>query len=151
MKYKMQNRYSIKERRNLGTKRIGTIVLLPMICLALSLAIIGELLQQTSIELKQLKKGQYHLQANWLADAGAQRAVEKLTSQQKYSGETWRLQPEEIGGKFPGEVIIQIIRSNKNNKFITIRTQASYPANAIQRVRVNRDWTFDRKDSPSNN
>ncbi|MDF1744711.1 MAG: hypothetical protein P1V19_13530 [Gimesia sp.] len=151
MKFKIRKLRSIKKLQNSRTKRGGSVVLIPMICLILALAIIGELLQQTSIELKQLKKGQHHLQANWLADAAAQRAVEKLSQQQKYAGETWKIQPAEIGGTFPGEVIIEIVRTNPNSKSLTIRTLASYPANAIERVRIIREWPFELQDRSSNN
>lgn len=151
MKYQTRNLTSIKRRRKLGTKRSGTIVLIPMICLVLALAVIGELLQQTSIELKQLKKGQYHLQANWLADAAAQRAAEKLSHQQKYAGETWKVQPAEIGGAFPGEVIIEIVHTNPNSKSLTIRTLASYPANVVERVRVIHEWPFELKNTSTKN
>ena len=143
MKPQTRNLISITGRQNSRRKRSGSIVLIPMICLVLALAIIGELLQQTSIELKQVKKGQYHLQANWLADAAAQRAAEKLSHQQKYAGETWKVQPMEIGGTFPGEVIIEIVRTTPNSKSIIIRTLASYPANAMERVRVIREWPFE--------
>ena len=36
--------------------RKGAVVIIPLVCLILTLAIIGELLKQTSIELNQLKK-----------------------------------------------------------------------------------------------
>ncbi|MFK7777762.1 MAG: hypothetical protein QM501_06520 [Gimesia sp.] len=147
----MTNLISIRGRRNRKTNRRGTIILLPMICLVLALAIIGELLQQTSMELKQIKKGQHHLQAVWLADAAAQRAAKKLSHQQNYAGETWKLQPAEIGGMLPGEVIIEIERTNQKNNFITIRTLASYPANTMERVRVIREWPFELNGESSKN
>tara|TARA_R110002095_G_scaffold215335_1_gene209230 strand:- start:73456 stop:73809 length:354 start_codon:yes stop_codon:yes gene_type:complete len=114
-----------------------------MICLVLSLAVIGGLLKQTSIELKQLKKEQYLIQANWLADAAAQRAVRKLRSQQNYIGETWNVLPEEIGGEFPGSVVIEINQSSQNNQSLTIRTLASYPSKVTERVRIIREWPFE--------
>lgn len=147
----MQNLTSKTRYQAYRVNRRGTIILIPMICLVLSLAIIGELLQQTSIELKQLKKGQYHLQSNWLADAAAQRAVEKLIHQQNYAGETWKLPAEEIGGKFPGEVIIEIKRTTSNSQSLTIRTLASYPANAVERVRVIREWPIEILNNTSSN
>lgn len=129
-----------EQRQPRWIQRRGTIVLIPMLCLVLSLAVIGGLLKQTSIELKQLKKEQYLTQANWLADAAAQRAVRKLREEQNYTGETWTLLPEEIGGKFPGSIVIEINRSPQNNQSITIRTLASYPSKGLERVRVIREW-----------
>jgi len=134
---------SSETQQKRGVYRRGTIILIPLVCLVLSLAVIGELLKQSSLELKQLKKEQYHLQAIWLADAAAQRAIDKLNTQQDYQGETWALLPEEIGGAFPGEVIINVDRRNQTSKFITIRAQASYPATAAERVRIIREWPFE--------
>tara|TARA_R110002095_G_scaffold191683_2_gene169323 strand:- start:2613 stop:3074 length:462 start_codon:yes stop_codon:yes gene_type:complete len=140
-----------KRRKNNRLNRRGTIVLIPMVCLILSLAVIGELLKQSSIEIKQLKKEQQYLQASWLADAAAQRAVGKLSHQENYAGETWVLPPEEIGGRFPGEVIIEIMRDKQNDKSITIRTQASYPAKVTERVRIVREWPFKLSQTSSRN
>ncbi len=145
MKQKInKSRSSISEKgQHYRTNRGGSIVLIPMICLVLSLTIIGELLKQSSIELKQLKKEQYRIQSIWLADAAAQRAITKLRNQPDYDGEVWSLLPEEIGGNFPGEVLIEIERNVQNDKSFTIRTTASYPAKVTERVRIIREWPFD--------
>ncbi|WP_417386908.1 hypothetical protein [Gimesia sp.] len=121
--------------------RKGAVVVIPLVCLILALAIIGELLKQTKIELNQLKKSQHHLQATWLADAAVQRTIRKLRDNVSYSGETWLISPQEIGSTFPGEVIIEIDRESKQNQnIILIHTKASYPAQASERVRVIREW-----------
>ena len=142
MKQKTVNHRSItrEQQQPCLTHRRGTIVLIPMLCLVLSLAVIGGLLKQTSIELKQLKKEQFLIQANWLADAAAQRAARKLREEQNYTGETWTVLPEELGGKFPGSIVIEINRSPQNNQPITIRTLASYPSKGLERVRIVREW-----------
>lgn len=142
---------SSRKQQNQRYARSGSAVLIPMVCLVLSLTIIGELLKQSSIEHKQLIKEQYRLQSIWLADAAAQRAAVKLSHQPDYKGETWTLSPEEIGGKYPGEVFIKIDRNQKNNKLITIRTEASYPAKETARVRTIREWPFVIRDNISNN
>lgn len=131
--------------------RRGTVVLVPMLCLILSLTIIGVLLKQTSIEHKQLKKEQYRLQSIWLTDAAAQRAAVKLGSQPDYHGELWRLLPEEIGGEFPGEVSIEIDRNEKNKNLITIRTIASYPIKMTERVRIIKEWPIELPNTKPNN
>ena len=118
---------SIKNHQKIAHHRCGSIVLIPMVFLILSLAVIGVLLKQTSIEHKQLKKEHYQLQSLWLADAAAQRAVVKLGTQPDYDGEIWKLLPEEINGEFPGEVHIEIDRSQKDKNIVTIRIEASYP------------------------
>lgn len=133
------------------TNRAGSVVLIPMICLVLSLTIIGELLKQSSIEIKQLKKVQYRLQSSWLADAAAQRAITKLNNQTDYDGEMWSLSPEDIGGEFPGEVLIEIDRSIQKNNSMTIRTTASYPAKSTERVRIIREWPFQLRIITTNN
>ncbi|MCA9022720.1 MAG: hypothetical protein KDA74_21370, partial [Planctomycetaceae bacterium] len=101
----------------------------------------GELLKQTKMELNQLNKSQHHLQATWLADAAVQRTIRKLRDNVSYSGETWLISPQEIGSTFPGEVIIEVDKESKQNQnIILIRTKASYPAQASERVRVIREW-----------
>lgn len=121
-------------------KRRGAIVLIPMLCLILALAVIGGLLKQTSIELKQLKKEQYLVQANWLANAAAQRAVIELENQKNYTGETWNLSPEQITGTLPGSVKIEIQPSEIKDQSVIIRTIASYPSDSVDQVRVIREW-----------
>ena len=117
------------KRRNHFRK--GAVVIIPLVCLILTLAIIGELLKQTSIELNQLKKSQHNLQAIWLSEAAVQRTVNRLTEDLT----------QEIGGPYPGEVVIEIDRALiQDQSMILIRTKASYPAKAIERVRVIREW-----------
>ncbi|MEQ8636806.1 hypothetical protein [Gimesia maris] len=127
------------KRRNHFRK--GAVVIIPLVCLILTLAIIGELLKQTSIELNQLKKSQHNLQAIWLSEAAVQRTVNRLKEDLTYSGETWQISSQEIGGPYPGEVVIEIDRALiQDQSIILIRTKASYPAKAIERVRVIREW-----------
>lgn len=141
MKSMVRNSAFTRDHQSGLHNRKGAVVIIPLVCLILALAIIGELLKQTSIELKQIKKSQHHLQATWLADAAAQRTVRKLKENSTYTGETWLISAQETGSHFPGEVVIEIDRATKQNQStILIRTKASYPAKASERVRVIREW-----------
>lgn len=140
---------SMRLRRPPGRQRRGSFVLIPMLCLVLALAVIGEIMQQATIETRQLRKQHYQLQATWLANAAAQRAVFMLNQDPDYAGEVWQLEPEETGLDYPGEVVIKVEKSKQMQTSIEIRTEASYPLKESVRVRIIRDWpyTINRQDS----
>ncbi|HBL47633.1 hypothetical protein [Gimesia sp.] len=133
---------SFSQNHNLipGSRK-GAVIIIPLVCLILALAVVGELLKQTSLEINQLKKSQFHLQATWLGEAAVQRTVRRLKENMDYSGEVWQISSEEMGGVYPGEVIIEIERnSEQNQSTILVRTKASYPADESKRVRVIHEW-----------
>lgn len=136
-------------RKQPRRQRRGSFVLIPMLCLVLALAVIGEILKQSTIETRQLKKQQYQIQAIWLADAAAQRAVSRMNQDPEYTGEVWQLKPEESGLPYPGEVVIKVKKNRQMLPSVEIRTEASYPLEESKRVRIIREWPFvvNRQDS----
>ncbi len=136
-------------RKQPSRQRRGSFVLIPMLCLVLALAVIGEILKQSTIETRQLKKQHFQLQATWLADAAAQRAVARLNQDLEYTGEVWQLKPEESGLPYPGEVVIKVEKNRQMLSSVEIRTEASYPLDESKRVRIIREWPFviNRQDS----
>ncbi|QDT30460.1 hypothetical protein Enr10x_58260 [Gimesia panareensis] len=131
--------------------RRGSFVLIPMLCLILALAVIGEILKQTTIETGQLKQQHFQLQSSWLADAAAQRAVTKLAQNPDYEGEIWKTQPEEMGQDYPGEVVIKVQKNRQMESSVIIRTEASYPVKDSGRVRIVREWPCKIKGQKSGN
>ena len=48
------------------------------------------------------------LQADWLAESGLERASARLSAAGDYSGETWQIPAEELGGRASGTVAIRV-------------------------------------------
>ena len=115
---------------------MGAIVLIPLVCLVLCAGCHwGASTAIVYLSSSNLKKGQHHLQAIWLADAAAQRAVDKLSHPAEIMpGETWALSTsEEIGGAFPGEVIIDDCSYKpKRCKSLTIRASGQLSSHMPQ-------------------
>ncbi|KAA0140977.1 hypothetical protein FYZ48_06800 [Gimesia chilikensis] len=129
--------------------RRGSFVLIPMLCLILALAVVGQILQQSQVEAKQLKQQQYLLQASSLGDAAAQRAVRRMIQDTDYDGETWKVEVESMGKVNPGEVVIEVEKNRQMEDSYIITTKASYPADDIYRVRVIREWPITVKSQNS--
>ena len=125
--------------------RRGSFVLIPMLCLILALAVTGQILKQSHVEARQLKQQQYLLQASSLGDAAVQRAARRLIQNSDYDGETWKVKIGGMGKDNSGEVVIKVKKNRQTEDSYIIKTEASYPANDIYRVRIIREWPFNIK------
>ncbi|MFI4848351.1 MAG: hypothetical protein ACIAZJ_04595 [Gimesia chilikensis] len=146
---KTTNQYSNRVKAQKTHVRRGSFVLIPMLCLILALAVVGQILQQSQVEAKQLKQQQYLLQASSLGDAAAQRAVRRMIQDTDYDGETWKVEIESMGKVNPGEVVIEVEKNRQMEDSHIITTKASYPADDIYRVRVIREWPITVKSQNS--
>lgn len=146
---KTTNQYSDRVKAQKTHVRRGSFVLIPMLCLILALAVVGQILQQSQVEAKQLKQQQYLLQASSLGDAAVQRAVRRMIQNTDYDGETWKVEIESMGKVNPGEVVIKVEKNRQMEDSHIITTEASYPADDIYRVRVIREWPFTVKSQNS--
>jgi hypothetical protein len=88
--------------------RRGGIMVIAMVCLVITTLILGSLLKMVTMHHTQMRYEQQRIQADWLAEAGLERAADKLTADPNYSGETWQIPAAEMGGEQGGSVQIAI-------------------------------------------
>jgi Tfp pilus assembly protein PilV len=75
----------------------GMTVVAMLVCLIILTMVSGAILK-VSVAHRELARAQEHrLQAEWLAESGAQRAIARLARDRDYTGETWTVSRHDLG------------------------------------------------------
>jgi len=66
------------------------------------------LIKTVLVHHRQMQVMSRQQQCFWLAEAGSQRAIQKLASSSDYGGEKWEVSADALGERRPAEVMIEI-------------------------------------------
>lgn len=127
--------------RSQPNRRRGGFLIVAMICLLLSTVLVGTVLTLVQAQRRQMTQEQICLQTDWLAESGLERAVARLKADAAYTGETWSVTADELGGAEAGEVMIDIRPVENHPDQRIVHVEAIYPAGAKQAVRRTRQTT----------
>jgi type II secretory pathway component PulK len=103
---------------------VGTVVLIGLMA--------GVLVRQSMMLDRRMKEDERQAQADWLVQAGLERAWARLGADDTYVGETWAIEPGQLGDE-PGRVEIEIARGDDEGR--QVRVVASYPADGPRAAR----------------
>ena len=78
-------------------------------------------------------------QAAWLAGSGVDRAVVRLGASVDYTGETWEIPADDLGGRGAATVAIEVekVADRPDRRKVSVR--ADYPSGSSLRVRQSRE------------
>lgn len=128
--------------------RRGAIAVIAMITILITISI-GLGLVRTSLQSRdQALRRQDQTQAQWLVEAGIERAVAQLRQSAEYRGETWKLPADKLGGRRDGEVRIELEAAEDNANDYQLTVVADYPAGSEHRIRARKTITIAGQDSP---
>jgi type II secretory pathway component PulK len=132
---------------NMRTKRRrrGAVLVVVAVCLALAGVMLLSVTRQAAITHRGLQSVERRLQAEWLAEAGLERAVVRLAAEAKYRGETWLVPASTLDGQHDAEVRIQVLPVAGRADRSAIRLEADYPRDAELRCRCGKQVEVDRK------
>ena len=122
-----------------STRRRGGAALVALLCLSLLGLIIAAMLRANLTRRDHLRSIAHRLQADWLVEAGAERAAARLESGGDYEGETWRIPAEALGGR-SAVVDIEVASADDGSK--TVRVRADYPVDSPSEARARRSKTY---------
>ncbi len=114
----------------------GMLAIAVLVCLLIVIAIAGTLIRAATAQRDEARAVERRLQAEWLAEAGLQRAIARLATDPKYQGETWNLEPRDLDAPDGASVTITV-ESDPTNR--TIRARADYPRDPPRRARCTRE------------
>lgn len=80
------------------------------------------------------------IQAEWLAEAGLERALAKQRTSGDDKPETWNIPEEELGGRGAGRVTIKWAPSPPDTGRRTLLIEAKYPADIPEHAFVRREF-----------
>jgi hypothetical protein len=139
--------------------RRGLTVFAVLICLIVITLTGGALIKSALAQRKLVRAQEHRLQADWLAESGAQRAIARLEINPGYQGETWSITAAELGhgetsppaeqrggsGQAIALVTIAVERlpGNDNKSRRRIRVTADYPREPALRSRSTKHLLHD--------
>ena len=83
------------------------------------------------------------VQAAWLAESGVERAAARLAADVKYTGETWTIPPDELGGENRATVRIEVTPAPGEPNRKTVSVTADYPDDPQHRSRCVKQVSID--------
>jgi Tfp pilus assembly protein PilX len=134
--------------RHKSSDRRGAALITAIVCLAVIAAICGSLIKVVHAQRLLTRTEERKLQAEWLAEAGLERAAAKLARSQDYSGEIWQVAATEFAGRGSGSVKITVEKIADQPAKRVVRVQADFPADSDDRARLSKQTvvaTIERK------
>jgi type II secretory pathway component PulK len=121
----------------------GMTVVAVLVCLIIVTLISGAALK-VSIAQRELARSQEHrLQAEWLAESGAERAMARLAGDREFTGEAWSLSAHDLGRSEQAPTGTTLTQAETAAARITI-TVERVPASANRRrVHIQADFPLD--------
>lgn len=110
-------------------------------CLAVATLLLAGMLKRTLLTKQQIRTERHLRQAEWLVQAGAERAAFRLANDAEYTGELWSLAADAIVGADPGVVSISASRDSTDRA--SVRVVAEYPSGRIASIRRTREFLID--------
>lgn len=128
-------------RRRVRRRRPGILSVVVLLCLLVLTLIAGWLLRAGAAQREEVRARERRLQAEWLAEAGLQRALARLASDPGYSGETWDIDARDLDSPDAATVTITVGRPAGEARRGTIRSRADFPRDPPRRARCTREIT----------
>jgi Tfp pilus assembly protein PilX len=131
--------------RRRPNRRSGAVLVVVLVCLTVAAIMLVVVARQAGIVRRAVERSQSSLQAQWLAEAGAERAVARLASDPAYAGETWRISAKELGTPNDAEVRITIKKVASQPGRVAVGVEADYPRDVLLRCRRAKQIEVDRE------
>ena len=114
-----------------SSDRRGAALIAAIVTLAIVASLALTMIRSTLIARANRQTAADRLQAAWLAEAGVERAAARAADDEEYSGETWEVPPEALGGR-AAKVEIEITKKEETR---IIRATATFPKEGTKRAR----------------
>ncbi len=110
-----------------------------LMALLVASMLIAALLRTSAMSHRQLKRDEYRLQANLLADAGYDRAVKTLKIRPDFTTEEWKVPEEQLSPERTALVRLSVTPDTTQRKRRIVSVIAEYPSGDPNLVRVTRN------------
>jgi Tfp pilus assembly protein PilX len=118
-----------------SSRRRGVTMVIVLAALMVVVIVAVALVRLAVSQSKRARLVTEQVQADWLVEAGFERAWARLQSNAEYQGETWEIEAQDLAGK-PAVVSIAILPGKSDETRLAIQVRAEYPAGAAATVRT---------------
>lgn len=127
--------------RSVRFRRSGAVLIAALLCVLIVTTILGAMIEGTLHIRRQFRNERNHRQAEFLLQAGIDRAAYQLATNTNYQGETWLLPGASIAGRGAGQVTISTSRSSPSQPS-QVTVVAEYPSGSARSIRRTSKFTF---------
>jgi hypothetical protein len=127
-----------RRQRTRPDGRRGAILVVAMMCVLLTSFLVVQVARMAVLTRDRNRGAHQSLQADWLADSGAARAVVRWQADPTYAGETWTIAADELGGSAAGKVTITVRPTEAGGQKIVVT--AEFPAGSPTAARRTRSF-----------
>jgi len=107
------------------------------------------LIKKVLLHHRQAQVAGQQQQSFWLAEAGVQRAVQRLAKSPDYHGEEWVIPADVLGAARPARVTIEVTKADESSQAAEIRVESRFPDDPIRRTIYRRTLPFHVNQQPS--
>lgn len=118
--------------------RRGAAMVFALMALLVASMMIAALLRTTAMSHRQLKRDEFRLQANLLADAGCDRAMILLKIKPDFTTEEWIVPAEQLSSDRTATVRLSVVTDTIQPAHRMVSVIAEYPTGHPDLVRVTR-------------
>jgi hypothetical protein len=121
-------------KRGISVRRSGAILAMTLVCLLVVGALGAMLVQSALREAQQSRQREQQLQTLWLVESGLDRGLARLAASSDYTGETWQIAADALGGRDAATVGIVVETIEENTAARRITVEAIYPDDPQHRI-----------------
>jgi type II secretory pathway component PulK len=128
-------------KRSPISNRRGVVLMLLIVALAVACMLAVELAQSIALRGRAQQTNERHAQAAAIAHAAVERAAARLYDDSAYTGETWNVSADDLGGKAAARVTIEVAAIDGSPTQRTVVARAALgesPEGAIKYTRQTR-------------
>ncbi len=127
-------------------QRAGFALIGVMIVLVVASMLVVSWFKTIAAGREQLRMAEDRLKSEWLAEGALDRAAAKLREKSDYTGETWTISADELGGQDSASIEIHVAQVAGHPDRRTVEVEAEYPQNSLHSVRASKRIIVNRGD-----
>jgi type II secretory pathway component PulK len=135
-----------------NTRKRGSGLVIALVTLLVVTSIMGSIMHALLTELRQTRQTAIEVQAQWLADAGVERAAARLAANPSYERETWKVDLPDSSSVPESHGVVEVkIERGVSEKTAQIIVHANYPDESRRRVSAERivSVSLPKRNSPA--
>jgi len=125
--------------------RGGFLMLTALVCVVLTVALAGLIARTIVVNMQYDRAQRWRMQCQWLAEAGVERAIARIAADPDFTGETWRIGPEQLDGRHAAVVWMAVASDPREPAERLLNVQADFPDAPHARVRHTRTVRLPRQ------